>query len=186
MLKDNLVVLTEEEYEALEARKPQVPAEVIALVYEGIDEVRDAMAAVPLSGRMSDERQEVDRKALAGFRLAVQSYITCVEALLEFSLLRDELGLPQPECDEEASGSAPAPTPDFSAMDPDNLSLEEVQALRDWLDERGRLYEGRATGEEVLFHAWFGEGGAVGAGSGRTREAALLALCQKVAAKEAS
>jgi hypothetical protein len=58
--------------------------------------------------------------------------------------------------------------------------------LRAWLDERGRLYEGRATGEEVLFHAWFGGGGAVGAGSGRTREAALLALCQKIAAEEAS
>lgn len=363
MLKDKLVVLTEEEYEALQdsrfaelpallvgdlrhalesatpdtrmgcllrnllpyLRKPQVPAEVIALVDEGIDEVRDAMAAVPLSGRMSDERQEVDRKALAGFRLAVQSYTTCVEALLaaveaapplearkpqvdaeviartqgaligwqnadefdteelqehgdvlrdatrallaaveaapegepprvlrwegyaepgpdegrdvivrihcdsiaarrfcgtgkivhvesaveapapapdeerlteapakhrfaewcgenfaaiwyEFSLLRDELGLPQPECDEEASGSAP--TPDFETMSADDL--------RAWLDERGRLYEGRATGEEVLFHAWFGGDGTVGPGRGSTREAALLALCQEVAAKEGS
>ena len=259
MLKDKLVVLTEEEYEALQdsrfaelpallvgdlrhalesatpdtrmgcllrnllpyLRKPQVPAEVIALVYEGIDEVRDAMAAVPLSGRMSDERQEVDRKALAGCRLAVQSYTTCVEALLaaveaapegerltvppvkhrfaewcgenfaaiwyEFSLLRNELGLPQPECDEEASGSEPAPAPDFASMTPEDLSLGEVQALRDWLRHEGLLEMHDLLGGQVQVTLWAHDGGTMlRRATGPTERAALLALCQKVAAKEAS
>ena len=79
--------------------------------------------------------------------------------------------------EEYATLEARKPAPDFAAMSPDELRV--------WLDERGRLHEGRATGEEVLFHAWFGGGGTVGAGSGSTREAALLALCQAVAAKEA-
>jgi hypothetical protein len=144
MLKDNLVVLTEEEFAALEARKPQVPAEVI-------EQAREALID---TGRI---RVNAVRR-----REALEDLLAAVEAVPEVA------------------------APDFASMSPDNLSLEEVQALRDWLDERGRLYEGRATGEEVLFHAWFGGGGAVGAGSGRTREAALLALCQKVAAKEAS
>lgn len=148
MLKDRLVVLTEEEFAALEARKPQVPAAAVE-------------AAPDAKHRFAE---------WCGENFAAIWY--------EFSLLRDELGLPQPECDEEASGSDPAPAPDFETMSADEL--------RDWLDERGRLYEGRATGEEVLFHAWFGGGGAVGAGHGSTREAALLALCQKIAAEEAS
>lgn len=216
-------------------RKPQVPAEVIALVYEGIDEVRDAMAAVPLSGRMSDERQEVDRRALAGFRLAVQSYNTCVEALLEFSLLRNELGLPQPECDEEASGSAPAPegepprvlrwegyaepgpdegrdvivrihcdsiaarrfcgtgkivhvesaaeapAPDFAAMSPDEL--------RAWLDERGRRWTWNSRSCEWaarLDGNDFNSTIIARTVDHPSEPAALLALCQKVAAEEAS
>jgi len=167
MLKDKLVVLTEEEYEAmefeaLEARKPQVDAEVIARTQGA------------LIGWQNADEFDADELQEHGdvLRDATRALLAAVEAA------------PEP---------APEPAPDFSAMDPDNLSLEEVQALRDWLDERGR----RKVREE------FRDGGGV-AWRGelwvrdkpghllaqvhlqRTEPAALLALCQKIAAEEAS
>lgn len=104
----------------------------------------------------------------------------------EFSLLRDELGLPQPECDEEASGSDPASAPDFAAMSPDDLSLEEVQALRDWLRHEGLLEMHDLLGGQVQVTLWAHDGGTMlRRATGPTEPAALLALCQAVASSKA-
>lgn len=205
---------------ALEARKPQVPAEVIELVREGINEVFAAMDEVPLSGRVGDQRQEVDRNALAGLRLAVQAHTTCVKDLLaaveavpdapDEERLTEEWHCPEGPstarcavregqftkavtaslCVDCWRRCAPS-TPDFAAMDPDDLSLEEVQALRDWLDERGRrkvaglVNEGGAWWICALW-ARDTSGLKIVCAEGPSEPAALLALCQKVAAEEAS
>jgi|GEM_PF-5036244 len=82
-------------------------------------------------------------------------------------------------------------TPDFASMSADNLSLEEVQALRDWLDERGRrkvaglVNEGGAWWICALW-ARDTSGLKIVCAEGPSEPAALLALCQKVAAEEAS
>lgn len=91
---------------------------------------------------------------------------------------------------DEEGWIAKPPTPDFASMSSDNLSLEEVQALRDWLDERGDVACAEAycggfyavltprpdDDQQVVIctEALYA-----------TCEAALLALCQAVAAKEA-
>ncbi len=135
MLKDKLVVLTEEEFEALEAREQRITELEKRLENVYVDASGALCVAPP--------RQE----------------------------------------------AAPS-TPDFAAMDPDDLSLEEVQALRDWLDERGR----RCVWE--FPDGWLAELTRRGESSGErigvvhevqpSEPAALLALCQAVAAEEAS
>jgi|GEM_PF-6225699 len=133
MLKDKLVVLTEEEFEALEAREQRI---------------------TELEKRL--ENVYVDA-----------SGALCVAP-------------PR----QEAAPSAP----DFAAMDPDDLSLEEVQALRDWLDERGRRdgYETLSGGWYVTLRKRTDACMIACADDQPTEPAALLSLCQRVAAEEAS
>lgn len=130
---------------ALEARKPQVPAEVIERAREALNALLDPMMVL--------------RKR----------HVCALNALLA------------------AAEAAPAPTP-FASMSADNLSLVEVQALRDWLDERGRR-----DGYETLSGRWYvlvrerTNGNVIAYADGHpTEPSALLALCQKIAAEEAS
>ncbi len=217
---DEVEVLTLDNLAALEVRKPQVDAEVIArtqgalIGWQNADEfdteelqehgdvLRDATRALLAAVEAAPcEATSTCGRLSADFEVSGTEYPSAPDAKhrfaewcgenfaaiwYEFSLLRDELGLPQPECDEEASGSDPAPAPDFAAMDPDNLSLVEVQALRDWLDERGQ----RSTWNSVEFDWSARLCDDSGKEIARTVDhfdetEALLALCQAVAAKEA-
>jgi hypothetical protein len=144
-----VVVLTEEEFAALEARKPQVPAEVI-------EQAREALID---TGRI---RVNAVRR-----REALEDLLAAVEAVPEVA------------------------TPDFASMTPDDLSLEEVQALRDWLDERGRRRVRELVNEvgtRWSCDLWARDtyGHKIADAEGPTEPAALRALCRKVAAKEAS
>jgi hypothetical protein len=72
-------------------------------------------------------------------------------------------------------------------MTPEDLSLGEVQALRDWLRHEGLLEMHDLLGGQVQVTLWAHDGGTMlRRATGPTERAALLALCQKVAAKEAS
>lgn len=154
MLKDKLVVLTEEEYAALQARKPPVSAEVIA-------RTQGALIGWQNADEFDTEELQEHGDVL---RDATRALLAAVEAVPEVA------------------------TPDFASMSADNLSLEEVQALRDWLDERGRRdgYETLSGGWYVTLRKRTDARMIACADDQRTEPAALLALCQDVAAEEAS
>ena len=140
------VLLPEEECEALEARKPQVPAEVIALAreaqnYEGerltLEEcwakLYDALdAANPPNQGSGVVKLWVNSNAWGGQRLFFVAHSFNTPGM---STNADPLAA---IAEYVAACKPKPPAPDFDAMTPDELSLEEVQALRDWLDERGR------------------------------------------------
>lgn len=146
MLKDRLVVLTEEEFEALEARKPQVPAEVIA-------RTQGALIGWQNADEFDTEELQEHGDVL---RDATRALLAAVEAAPEVA------------------------TPDFDAMTPN--------ALRDWLDERGRRegYENRSGRWYVLVRERNSAKKIADVGDQPSEPAALLALCQKIAAEEAS
>lgn len=142
---------------ALEARKPQVDAEVIA---------RTQGALIGWQ-HVDDFDAEELREHGDALRDATRALLAAIEAAPEVA------------------------TPDFASMSSDNLSLEEVQALRDWLDERGRrkvaglVNEGGAWWICALW-ARDTSGLKIICAEGPSEPAAVLALCQKVAAEEAS
>ena len=117
---DEVEVLTLDNLAALEARKPQVDAEVIArtqgalIGWQNADEfdteelqehgdvLRDATRALLAAVEAAPDAERLTVPPVK-HRFAEWCGENFAAIWYEFSLLRDELGLPQPECDEEAS-----------------------------------------------------------------------------------
>lgn len=156
-VSEGIVVLTEEEYEALEAREPQASAEVIERARRWAQQLR-------LWPRRATPTED-------GLRLIPEDCLRRCSAAFD-ALLAAVEAAPEP---------APEPAPDFAAMSPDEL--------RAWLDERGRRWTWNSRSCEWaarLDGNDFNSTIIARTVDHPTEPAALLALCQKVAAKEAS
>ena len=192
-------LVTAEELAALEARKPQVSAGVIA-------RTQGALIGWQNADEFDTEELQEHGDVL---RDATRALLSAVEAAPEGEpprVLRWE-GYAEPGPDEgrdvivrihcdsiaarrfcgtgkivhvESAVEASAPTPDFDAMTPDEL--------RAWLDKRGRRegYENRSGRWHVAARERTSGNMIAYVADQPTEPAALLALCQKVAAKEAS
>jgi hypothetical protein len=156
-------LVTAEELAALEARKPQVDAEVLERARRWAQQLRLwPRRATPTEDGLRLIPEDCLRRCSAAF----DALLAAVEAAPEGEpprVLRWE-GYAEPGPDEgrdvivrihcdsiaarrfcgtgkivhvESAVEASAPTPDFASMTPEDLSLEDVQSLRDWLDERG-------------------------------------------------
>lgn len=211
---EEIVLLTEEEFKALEARKQRITELEKRLENVYVD-ASGALCVAPPRQEAAPDAPDEERLTEAEWArrwLNVHGHLStthggppCPRWCGKLSLLTDDGHFVRATEALDGYASEEAllvalkdiverkhfATPDFAAMDPADLSLEEVQALRDWLDERGRRRVRELVNEvgtRWSCDLWARDtyGHTIADAEGPTEPAALLALCQKVAAEEAS